>query len=150
MMPIRKSSSVAVICVFLGLLSGCASTQGGDMSAGEDWVGKVSGMAEGDLTLMVSETMGKGESPVTGSLSMNLAKTAGAHGSGKVTGRIRGSIVNGKLEAVLSGRVVVTEGASRIRGRMTGTFSASTASGKWSFSHVAGVHSGRWQAEKVR
>jgi hypothetical protein len=120
------------------------------MSGGEEWVGTVSGMAEGDLTLIVSQMKGDGEAPVTGNLSMDLAKTAGAHGSGKVTARIRGTLVNGILEATLSGRVVVTEGASRIRGRMTGTFSESTASGKWSFSHVAGVHSGTWHATKAR
>jgi len=150
MISYRGFAVFGIAAVILGLLCGCASTQGVSSSDGEEWVGEIFGMAQGDLKLFVSRMEVDGECSVRGSLSVNLDKTAGGYGSGRLAGRIKGTVTNKELKANVSGHVFVTEGSSRINGKMMGTMSETAASGNWTFGHSEGVHSGEWNAHKVK
>ena len=140
--------SVVVATAACAFSWGCASFQ--DVSSnGIKWVGKISGMAHGELKLFVSQMEGEGDFNVRGSLIMDLDKTAGGYGRGRVTGRIKGVVSNGVLQATVSGHATVIEGSSRIKGQMKGILSEEKVSGTWSIGHTEGFHSGKWIAHKA-
>ena len=128
---------------------GCASTQLVPDADTEKWIGKISGMADGNLELFINQTHGQGEFySVTGHFAMNL-KTTGGYGSGRVTGHMKGKVKDGIMKTKISGYAQAEDGSSHISGEMIGTISKTQAFGTWSIGHIKGLLSGKWTAEKV-
>jgi hypothetical protein len=146
---IINSRRAFLLITFIEVLSilGCATTQSVPGADSEKWIGKISGMAEGDLELFIKQNQG-GIFSVTGPFVMNLV-TTGGYGSGKVTGNVKGKVKNGIMQTKIIGYAQVDDGSSHISGKMIGTISKSQAFGTWSFNHLEGSLSGKWTAEKV-
>lgn len=139
---------IMLIVVFL--IFGCGSTQMVPDADSVTWVGKITGMADGDLKLFIKQTEGQGDfHSITGRFVINLESTAGGHGSGTVTGRIKGRVKNGIMKAKMVGHAQVEDGSSHIFGEMAGTISKTQALGTWKVEHREGSHSGKWTAEKM-
>lgn len=140
-----------LLIVFFAVVSilGCASTQFVPDADSEKWVGKISGMAEGDLKLFIMVTQGQSNlHSVSGPLTMNLKTTTG-YGDAKVEGRIKGKIKSGNMNAKIFANVSVEGSVYQLSGKMVGTISKTQASGTWSLSHIEGSHSGKWTAERA-
>lgn len=145
----RRAFLLITLIVTLSIL-GCASTQLVPGADTEKWIGKISGMAEGDLEFFIKQTQGQGDFySFTGPFVMNLKTTAGGYGSGTVTGHIKGKVNNGIMKARIFGHAQVEDGSSQISGKMIGTISKTQAFGTWRMEHREGSHSGKWTAEKV-
>ena len=137
-----------VFVIVLSIL-GCASTQFVPDADSEKWIGKISGMAEGDLKLFIKETQDQSDlHAVSGPLTMNLKITTG-YGDAKVEGHIKGKIKSGNMTADIFATASVEGGFYKISGKMLGTISGTQAFGTWSLSHIEGSHSGKWTAEKA-
>jgi hypothetical protein len=144
----RRVFLLFTLIVLLSIL-GCASTQLVPDADTEKWIGKISGMAKGDLELFIKQTQGQGDfHSVTGPFVMYL-KTTGGYGSGKVKGNVKGIVKNGIMKAKISGHAQVEDGSSHISGTMIGTISKTQAFGTWSLGHIEGFLSGKWTAEKA-
>lgn len=144
----RRAFLLIALIVVISIL-GCASTQLVPDADTEKWLGKISGMAEGDLELFIKQTQGQMDFyAVTGPFVMNL-KTTGGYGSGTVTGHMKGKVKDGIMKAKISGHAQVEDGSSHISGKMIGTISKTQAFGTWSMGHLEGLLSGKWTAEKV-
>ena len=129
---------------------GCASTQFVPDADSEKWIGKISGMAKGDLELFIKQTQGQDDLySVAGLFVMNLETTAGGYGSVIARGRIKGKIKNGTMKAKIFGDAQVEDTFYQISGEMIGTISKTQAFGTWKIRHIEGLHSGKWTAEKV-
>jgi len=145
------SKRAFLLISFLAVLSilGCASTQFVPDADSEKWIGKISGMAQGDLKLFIMVTQGQNDlHSVSGPLIMNVKRTAG-YGVTKVTGHIKGKIKNGNMNAKIVAKVSDEGGVYQLSGKMLGTISKTQAFGTWILSHIEGSHSGKWAAEKV-
>ena len=150
--PIFTLRLVFLLITLIVVLSilGCASTQLVTDADTEKWIGKISGMAEGDLELFIKQTQGQGNFySVTGPFVMNLKTTAGGYGGGTVTGHMKGKIESGIMKAKISGHAQVEDGSSQISGELVGTISRTQAFGTWRIRHIEGSHSGKWTAEKM-
>ncbi len=145
-----KRTFLLIMLILVLSILGCASTQFVPDADTEKWIGKISGMAEGDLELFIKQTQGQdGFYPVKGPFVMNLARTAGGYGSVTVTGRMKGKVKNGIMKAKIFGDAQVEDTFYQISGEMIGTISKTQAFGTWSLRHIEGTHSGKWTAEKV-
>jgi len=137
------------LIVALSIL-GCASTQFVPDADSEKWIGKISGMAKGDLELFIKQTQGQDDLySVAGLFVMKLATTAGGYGSVIARGRINGKIKNGTMKAKIFGDAQVEGTFYEISGEMIGTTSKTQAFGTWKIRHIEGVNSGKWTAEKM-
>ena len=116
----------------------------------EVWVGKMTGMAHGDIKLFITRTGAAGEGSVTGTFNMAFSTSQGGYGGGTATCNVEGTVTKGILKAELLGDVQVSVGTFGIFGELTGTVSETQISGTWAVDHVAGSHSGDWTAEKVQ
>jgi len=138
----------ALIVVFSIL--GCASTQLLPDADTDKWIGKITGMAKGDLELFIKQTQGQGDlHSVTGPFVMNLGTTAGGYGNVTVRGRMKGKVNNESMKAKIYGEAQVEDSFYQIFGDIIGTVSKTQASGTWTIRHVEGTHSGKWTAGKV-
>jgi len=145
----RRFFLLFTLIVVLSIL-GCASTQFVPDADTEKWIGKISGMAKGDLEFFIKQTQGQGDfHSVTGPFVMNLGSTAGGYGGATVTGLMKGKVKNGIMKTKFFGEAEVEDTFYRISGEMIGTISKTQASGTWRIRHVEGSHSGKWTAEKV-
>ncbi len=151
MFKLLTSSRAFLLTTLIVVFSilGCASTQPVPDTDTEKWIGKISGMAEGNLELFIKQTQAQGDFySVTGPFVMNLA-TTGGYGSGTVKGQVEGKVQNGTMKAKISGNAQTEDGSSRISGEMIGTISKTKASGTWSIGYIKVFLSGKWTAEKV-
>jgi hypothetical protein len=152
MSKLIQASKLTVLCIILiaGLfIVGHATSQVVSDADSEEWVGKVTGMATGDLELFVTQT-GEGEGSVRGKLTADLNFT-GAYGSATAICSIKGNVTDGILKGIISGSVLLDVAPTGINGELIGTIISETQmSGTWSVTHIAGSHSGEWTAEKVR
>lgn len=140
-----------LLIVFFAVVSilGCASTQFVPDADSDKWVGKIIGMAKGDLKLFIKETQDQNDlHAVSGPLTMNL-KTTGGYGVAKVEGHIKGKIKSGNITADIFATASVEGSFYKLSGKMVGTISGTQAFGTWSLNHIEGSHSGKWTAEKV-
>lgn len=137
-----------LIAVFF--IVGDASTHTVSAADAEEWVGTMSGMADGDIRLFITPTGGEGESSVRGELTMDLDITEGGYGSATATCSVKGTVIDGTLKADISGMVQAAAGTSSISGVLNGIIAESQMSGAWTAHHIAGTHSGTWTAEKVQ
>ncbi len=145
----RRVFLLFTLIVVLSIL-GCASTQFVPDADTEKWIGKISGMAKGDLELFIKQTQGQGDfHSVTGPFVMNLGTTAGGYGSVTVRGRMKGKVKNGIMKAKIFGDAQVEDTFYQISGEMIGTISKTQAFGTWKIRHIEGTHSGKWTVEKV-
>lgn len=145
----RRVFLLFTLIVVLSIL-GCASTQFVPDADTEKWIGKISGMAKGDLELFIKQTQGQDDLySVAGLFVMNLETTAGGYGSVIARGRIKGKIKNGTMKAKIFGDAQVEDTFYQISGEMIGTISKTQAFGTWKIRHIEGLHSGKWTAEKV-
>ena len=146
---LRRVFLLFTLIVVLTIL-GCASTQLVPDADTDKWIGKISGMAEGDLELFIKQTQDQGGFyPVKGPFVMNLSRTAGGYGNVTVRGRMKGKVKKGIMEAKIFGDAQVEDTFYRISGEMRGTISKTQAFGTWKIRHIEGTHSGKWTAEKV-
>jgi hypothetical protein len=149
---IRASRLTVVFIVLIAVffIVGYATSQVASAADSEEWVGKVTGMADGDLKLFITPTGGERDGSVGGELTVDLNFT-GAYGSATAICSIKGKITNGILKGIISGSVLLDVGSTGIDGELIGTtISETQMSGTWSVTHIAGSHSGEWTAEKVR
>lgn len=148
---IRASKLIVVFSILIAgfFIVGYATSQVASAAEGEEWVGKVTGMADGDLKLFVTPTGGEGDGSVRGKLTVDLDFT-GTYGSATATCSIKGNVTNGILKGIISGSVLLDVGSTGIDGELIGTISETQMSGTWSVTHIAGSHSGEWTAEKVQ
>jgi hypothetical protein len=129
---------------------GCASTQFVPDPDSEKWIGKISGMAKGNLELFIKQTQGQNDLySVAGLFVMDMETTAGGYGSVTARGRINGKIKNGTMKAKIFGDAQVEGTFYQISGEMIGNISKTQASGTWKIRHIEGVNSGKWTAVKV-
>jgi len=145
------SKRVFLLIMLMVALSvpGCVSNQLVADADTEKWIGKISGMAEGDLELYIKKTKGQSDFySVTGPFAMNLA-TTGGYGNASAKGKVNGNIKNGSIKAKLSGHAQAEDGTSHISGKMIGSISETQAVGTWELGHIEGFLSGKWAAEKV-
>jgi hypothetical protein len=149
---IQASKLIVVFSILIAgfFIVGYASIPVVSAADGEEWVGTVAGMAEGDLKLFITPTGGEGEDSVRGKLTMDLDMTEGGYGCATATCSIKGKITNGTLKGKISGFAQASLGSSSIVGELNGTISETRISGTWIAHHVAGTHSGTWTAEKVQ
>lgn len=148
---ILTSKRIFLLIAFSAVLYtlGCASTQIVPDADSEKWIGKISGMAQGDLKLFIMVTQGQNDlHSVSGPLAMNLKTTTG-YGGVKVTGHIKGKIKSGNMDAKIIANASVEGMVYQLSGKMVGTISKTQAFGTWSLSHIEGSHSGKWTAEKL-
>jgi hypothetical protein len=144
----RRAFLLITLIAVLSIL-GCASTQFVPDADTEKWIGKISGMAKGDLELFFKQTQDQSDFySVSGSFVMNL-ETTGGYGSGTATGQVKGKVKNGIMKAKISGVAHVEDGSSHIFGEIIGTISKTKAFGTWRMGHIDGSHSGKWTVEKV-
>jgi len=145
-----KRAFLFIMLIVLLFILGCASTQFVPDADTEKWIGKISGMAKGDLELFIKQTQGQDDLySVAGLFVMNLETTAGGYGSVIARGRIKGKIKNGTMKAKIFGDAQVEDTFYQISGEMIGTISKTQAFGTWKIRHIEGLHSGKWTAEKV-
>lgn len=138
----------ALISVFFTL--GCVSQQHpGPVADKQEWAGRISGMAEGDLTLLVSKIQSQDSyDTVSGHFALKLEKTSG-YGDGIVKCRLKGEIREGILEAKIWGRADVSYGSTVVSGNLNGSMAAKEGFGNWLLRHEGGYHSGEWVAQKT-
>jgi hypothetical protein len=147
--PRRAFFFIALIMV-LSILLGCASTQLVPDANTEKWVGKISGMARGDLKLFIKQIQGQSDLYLAKSpFVMNLDATAGGYGKVEVTGHMKGKVKNGIIKAKIFGNAQVGDSFYQISGEMIGTISKTQAFGTWKIRHIKGLHSGKWTAKKM-
>ncbi len=150
--PILNLKCVFLVITLIVIFSviGCASTQFVPDADSEKWIGKISGMAKGDLELFIKQTHGQDDFySVTGPFVMNLETTAGGYGSVTVKGLVKGKINNGSMKSNIFGDAQVEDTFYQISGKMIGTISKTQAFGTWKIAHIEGLHSGKWTAKKV-
>ena len=145
-----KRAFLLIMLILVLSILGCAATQFVPDADTEKWIGKISGMAKGDLELFIKQTQGQGDFySVKGPFVMDLEKTAGGYGSVTVRGHMKGKVNNGIMKAKIFGDAQVEDTFYQISGEMIGTISKTQAFGTWSLRHIEGTHSGKWTAEKV-
>lgn len=148
MLTSKRVFFLNMLMVILSIL-GCASNQFVPDANTEKWIGKISGMAGGDLELYIKQTQGQGDFySLAGPLVLKL-ETTGGYGSGTIKGHVKGKVKNGIIEAKISGQAQVEDGSSHISGKMIGSISKTQAVGTWKLGHLEGLLSGKWTAEKV-
>ena len=149
---IQASRLAVVFSILMAgfFIVGYASTHVASAAEGEEWVGTMSGMADGDIKLFITPTGRKGEDSVSGELTMELDMTEGGYGTGTAKCSIKGKMTNGTLKSKIFGFVHVSVGSSDIVGELNGTISETRISGTWIAHHIVGTHSGTWTAEKVQ
>ena len=148
-----QAPKLIVLCIILMaafFLVEYAAAQDVPAADSEVWVGKMTGMANGDMKLFITRTGQEGDSSVRGTLNMAFGMSQGGYGSGTATCTIEGTVSKGILKAELLGDVQVNVGTFGVFGELIGTTSETQISGTWVVDHVAGSHSGEWFAEKMQ
>jgi len=148
-----QAPKLIVLCIILMaafFLVEYASAQDVPAVDSEEWVGKMTGMANGDVKLFIARTGTEGDGSVKGTLNMAFGMSQGGYGAGTITSTIAGTVTNGILKAELLGDVQVSAGTFGVFGELIGTISETQISGTWVVDHIAGSHSGEWFAEKIQ
>jgi hypothetical protein len=139
----------------LFFLSGCASTQVGQGTDGEPWIGKLTGMIDADLKMFFSRVEEEKDIYlVNGTFKGDIGRVSGEYGSGKMNGKIKGKVKDGIFNVRISGNANVRAGSATIDGKMIGTLSKTQVFGTWNIiaRDTEGTlyeFSGEWNAEKV-
>ena len=149
---------LAILFIFpfaLFFLSGCASTQTGQGTDWETWVGELTGMVDADLKMLFSQfEEGQDAYLVKGTFKGDIGKVSGEFGSGTMSGEIKGKVKDGIFNVGIRGRANVSAGTATIDGKMIGSLSKTQAFGTWNIiaKDIEGTlynFSGEWRAEKV-
>ena len=134
-MNVRSCHTVCVIfivSVMLALVTGCVTTRPDHKTPVHTWGGEVTGDILGNMTLKLRfKQINKNTKSVTGRIIFNIDSVIGAHGSGRINGRLNGEIRAGILHATFSGEATVTDGVAFVNGSLEGPMSFSSGQGDW-------------------
>lgn len=149
-MAVKLSNILKVLLFFLwffALLTGCIASKPPPGVKTDIWVGKITGMAEGELRITFwNAGKNNNDQIIQGQLILNVER---AYGQEKtcLKSSIKGQIKDGRMKARISGDV---EGATFI-GEFIGIMSESHGSGTWTIDvqdEAAGRFTGEWTLQK--
>ncbi|MCK5311213.1 MAG: hypothetical protein KAJ62_03845 [Desulfobacteraceae bacterium] len=147
----KKLIVIILIPAMIFILSSCVSNTVHYKDAdAEIWIGEMTGMMIGDITMQSWEVENStGEHKTKSKMSVKIAQTTDGH-AGTMEGIITGLIIGEKFEGSFTGQVMMVEGGSPVRGKFIGEFSDTKGSGSWVISADRALlrYTGKWTLKK--
>ncbi len=150
-MAVKSSNTLKLLLFFLCtfiLLAGCISSGPPKGAKTDIWVGKITGMAKGELRITSwPAEENSNDQIIQGQLILNVEQASGGHGAVQLKSNFSSRIKDGLMQVKISGTV---EGAT-FMGKFIGTLSKRHGSGTWIVDvpdEAAGQYTGEWTLKK--